>query len=521
MPAPITRLPVRSLSALGGASGSRRYVLIGAAAAAIIAVWAVGKWASTPTYVTLYSDLDLSEAGTIDDKLKKSAIPHRLGEGGTEILVPVSDVARARVALAKDGLPSGGRPGLELFDKPTWGMTDFTQRVTYQRALEGELARTIAGIRGIQRAQVHLVLPTPSVLRKLEQPASASVVLKCDAGTVLPPETVQGITFIISNSVEHLASDNVAVMDDTGRLLSIPSSDGSAAGMTSWQLEIQRSVEDRLSEKIEGLLATVVGPGRVRAQVTADMSFDRVDRTIETYDPETQVLSSEQRSETEPGAGGSTGTQTVVNNSYQNSRKLEKNTSSVGKLTRLTAAVLVDQAALAGEAKGATGAGAKGGSAEPITTERLDAMVRDAIGADPARGDRVSVVAVPFGTAGLPEGVTGGATSSGRPKTDLSLIVERFLRPAIGFFAIIALLVLGMRAFGMKGGPQPMTAAAGEGEEGAQGTEGEGAPALRAGGRPDLVLLPGGRQGSRQGGPEPAEATAEVLRTWLSESGSR
>jgi flagellar M-ring protein FliF len=497
-------LPVPS--AIGGARGSRRILLILAAAAAIVAVWGVGRWASTPTYVTLYSDLDLNEAGAIDDKLQKGGIPHRLGGGGTEVMVPVSDVARARVALAKDGLPTGGRPGLELFDKPTWGMTDFTQRVTFQRALEGELARTIAGIHGIDRAQVHLVLPTPSALRKLERPARASVVIKCVNGASLSPETVQGITYIVSNSVEQLSSDNVAVMDDSGRLLSVPVNEDSGAGMTSWQLEIQRAVEERLTDKIEGLMTTVVGLGRVRAQVTADMSFDRVDRTVETYDPETQVLSSEQRSETEPGAG-STGTQTVINNSYQNSRKLEKNTSSVGKLTRLTAAIIVDEAAL--------GAGKGAGGAE-LTTDRLEAMVRDAIGADATRGDRVTVVAVPFGASGVPEGIGGGAVgTSGRQKIDPFQIGEHFLRPAIGLIAILALLILAIRALGLKGGSRPATAQ--QGGDATGEAEGENPLALGAGNRADLTLVGGQRQGRRAGVREP-ETTAQAMRAWLSDS---
>src|SRR5262245_34486085 len=122
--------------AVRGMNGSRRFLILGAIAVAVVAVWAVGRWASTPNYVTLFHDLELADAGAVAENLAKSDIPHKLGAGGTEILVPASEVARARVALAKQGLPVDGRPGLELFDKASWGMTDFTQRVTYQRALE-------------------------------------------------------------------------------------------------------------------------------------------------------------------------------------------------------------------------------------------------------------------------------------------------------------------------------------------------------------------------------------------------
>ena len=160
----------------------------------------VTRWAATPDYVTLYRDLDLSESGAMVDQLAKAGIPRRLEAGGAELQVPSADLARARVALAKVGLPANGRPGLELFDKPSWGMTDFTQRVTYQRALEGELARTIAGIHGVERAQVHLVLASSSALRRLDRPASASVVLTLKGNATLGADAVQGITYIVSNS---------------------------------------------------------------------------------------------------------------------------------------------------------------------------------------------------------------------------------------------------------------------------------------------------------------------------------
>jgi flagellar M-ring protein FliF len=413
------------------------------------------------------------------------------------VLVPVAEIARARVALAKDGLPVNGRPGLELFDKPSWGMTDFTQRVTYQRALEGELARTVAGIRGVSKAQVHLVIPSPSPLRKLDRPASASVVLTLRPGTVLPGETIQGITYIVANSVEHLASDNVAVMDDSGHLLSVPSGNGSLAGMTSWQLEMQRSIEQSVVEKIEVLLAPLVGAERTRAQVSAELSFDQTDRTVETFDPDAQVLENEQRSETEPGTDA--GAQTVVNNSYQNSRRVEKSVSSVGKIQRLTAAVLVDQAALTANPGG-----------QPIRLAELEAMLRDAVGIVEARGDRLTVLAVPFGT--LPEGEAAAAAGGGggvtaKPAFDLGTIFERFLKPVIGLLAIVVLALLGLKALRGNSSPAGAAAAGGAGAARLAGPDGEA-----------LLLREGGA--SVAAGGERPEATVEVLRHWLHERGS-
>src|ERR1041385_3440459 len=367
------------MSALGGllreaqSPATRRFLLFAIAAAAIVAVWAIAHQMTAPTYMTLYRDLDLKESGTIGEQLRKSNIAWRLASGGTEIQVPIEQVATARVALARAGLPATGRPGLELFDKASWGMTDFTQRVTYQRALEGELARTIGGPEGIEQAQVHLVLPVSSTLRRLERSASASVVVTLKGGRALSSDAVKGIVYIVSNSVEQLPADNVAVMDATGRVLSVPAAPGEAGGGGSRNLELERTLEAQLGSRIEELLGTVVGTGRVRAQVAATMSFDQVERERESFDPDGQVLQNEQKSE---GGASDSGAQSVVNNSYQNSHRLEHSVSATGGVTRLTVAVLVDRTAL--------------GGAKNVTTDQLREMARDAAGIDSTRGDRLT-----------------------------------------------------------------------------------------------------------------------------------
>ena len=478
-----------------GLDGNRRFVVLGVLAAAVVLIGLLGRWASTPSYVTLYRDLDLSESGTMVDQLAKAGIPRRLEAGGAELQVPAADLARARVALARVGLPSNGRPGLELFDKPSWGMTDFTQRVTYQRALEGELARTVAGIRGIERAQVHLVLTSSSALRRLDRPASASVVLTLKPNVVLTSDAVQGITYIVSNSVEQLSSENVAVMDDAGHVLSVPAGEGSA-GLTTRQLEIQRSMERNLAEKIEDLLATVVGPGRARAQVSAQLSFDQVDRTVEAFDPDGQVLESEQRSE--GGAAASGGDQTVVNNSYQNSRKLEKS----GKVTRLTIAVLVDQKALKLKAAGA-GPG--------LQSSDLEAMVANAAGVDSTRGDRVSVLSVPFEGAALPAAGTGA--SSDRPKSDPIQVAERVGRPAVGLVAIVALAIIALGAFRGLGGPAPGASASPAADRSGAGP----APQLGLPG-PSGVIGVDFQRKLVAGSDDRLDNATQVVKSWLAES---
>ncbi len=493
--------PVPFLSNVRGMDGSRRFLLIGALVVLAVAIGVVGRWASTPTYVTLYHDMDLKESGQVGETLAKSGIPYRLSGSGTEIEVPVADVARARVALAKDGLPTQGRPGLELFDKPSWGMTDFTQRVTYQRALEGELARTIGQIQGVERAEVHLLLPTASAIRRQERPAGASVVLTLKGGTPLSSETVQGITYVVSNSVEGLAADNVAVMDNAGRVLSLPSAGAGGAGMTGRQLEVAHGMESRYVDKIENLVATVVGVGRVRAQVAAQVSFDEVDATTETYNPDGQVLQTEQRSEGGPADGGTP--QTIVSNQYQNSRRVEKSSSLAGRLTRLTVAVLVDEKSM------------RAGEKARMLSD-IDAMVRNAVGVDSTRGDRLSVMAVPFEPVQV-------ADAGKTPKTtvDPVVLVERVSHPLVGVVAIVVMLMIGLQIRGLLA-PARKPAAGGAGAARAAG--GAGGAGAGPAGEPEALPPPEDsevvklKNRLKQETGERPEVTAQVLKAWLAEN---
>ncbi|MEO8199705.1 MAG: flagellar basal-body MS-ring/collar protein FliF [Gemmatimonadota bacterium] len=477
---------------LRGMSGTRRFTLLGIVAVAVVAVAMLGTWASRPTYVTLYRDLELEDASAIQEKLSKTDIKFQLAAGGSEIQVPLADLARARVALAKDGTPGGGRPGLELFDKPSWGMTDFTQRVTYQRALEGELARTIGAIHGVRRAQVHLVLSTNSPIRRLERGASASVVLTTD-GRGLDGDAIQGIAYIVSNSVEQLSPDNVAIMDDAGRVLSVPTSAGQSVGLSNRQMDIQHSVELHLAAKVDDLLATVVGAGRVRTQVAAQLSFDQVDQTIESFDPDGQVIQNEQRSE--DGTSG-TGDNVVYSNTYQNSRKLEKIVNTGGNVTRLTVAVLVDDSAMS--RRGAP------------QTDSLSALVRNAIGLDSTRGDQVSIMRVPFGVVvAAPDSLMG---KSDGPIASAIGTAEQISRPLIALIAMIALILIAWRAMRPSTWTPPAGALVAAGESNVAMT---GAGAMNPD-MPGMVRrVAGGNPAEALGRPE---VGVKVVRSWLAES---
>jgi flagellar M-ring protein FliF len=443
-------LPPAILDGVRRMNGTRRFMVLGGLLGALAIIWALTHWAGEPDYVTLYRDLDLGEAGTMADNLTKASINYRLANGGAEIQVGTSDLARARVLLAKDGLPTQGRArGYEILDGQQWGMSDFQQRIALQRALEGELARAIGDIKGVEKAKVQLVLPENSALRRLDRPAKASILITVRPGVTMAPEAVQGITEMVSHAVPQLPSENVAAMDNLGRLLSTPA-DGGGAGLSSRQLDLQRSVEQNLKQKAEKMLAGILGFEGARVEVAAQLNFEQVEKQIESVNPDASALLNEQRSETAGDSlDGGGGTSTIVNNTYQNSRTVEKVVGSVGGITRLTVAVQVDDRALAKAAGGArTDTGPELG--------KLEGLVRDAIGLDSARGDRITIQAFPL----TPELSAVTAADSASPAAPGTLvIVERFSRPAIGVIGIVAAVVLAMRV--LKQGPAPLSQEAG------------------------------------------------------------
>lgn len=377
--------------------GWRRIATLGVGLGAIALIVGVSRWATAPAYVPLFNAISLEESAKITDGLTQAGIVFRLERGGADVLVAAQDLARARVAVAKDGsLPNAGRPGLELFDQPAYAMTDFTQRINYRRALEGELERTIGKMRGIESAQVHLAIHETSTFRSAATPATASVVLKLKNGEDPPADVVRGISQLVASSVDRLESENVTVVDDSGRLLSTPADRNSVAGLTSRQLEVQTEMEDHYRLKAEEIVGQVVGRGNARVQVAASMNFDRVERTTQVMDPDKQVTATEQKAEIVPGAQGGAGSSNQAI-TYENSKSTEVFAPAAGTVKRITVAVLVN------DKQTGTGDSARFEKRSVEEIARLDTLVRNAVGFDSARGDQVSVVSVPFAVPALPE----------------------------------------------------------------------------------------------------------------------
>lgn len=365
----------------------------------------------------LFANVDMREAGQITQRLEAADIPYELRGDGTSIFVARSRVLEARMMLSADGLPSRGSVGYEIFDQPdALGQTQFQQNINRLRALEGELARTIASLDGISSARVHLVLPEHQLFQRDAEQPSASIVLQLRRDA-LTPQQVRAIRNLVASATPGLTSNRVTILDETGRLLAAAASeDGVDADGVDAR---QASVEERIRQTVADIVEGVVGPGNVRVQVHADMDFSRVSETSEHYDPEGRVVRSTSTSEdtgsstdgrnsqgasaganTPDGAGASGGANGSSDNSsasqetinYEISRTTTTRVTEGGTLRRLSVAVAVDGVTTPGE----NGAEATYAARSDEEMQRITALVRSAVGFSQERGDTVEVVNVRF-----------------------------------------------------------------------------------------------------------------------------
>jgi len=424
-------------SLFGRVNGTRQAAILGVGVAATVAVLALSRWATAPTFVPLYSDLPLESAGAVTDKLTEAGIEFELRNAGSEIRVPSADVAKARVALAREELPGTGRPGLELFDKPTWGMTDFTQKVNYRRALEGELERNIGKMQGVERVQVHLALEDDKLFRADTRDSKASVTLAMRGGDAPTPGTVRGIASLVAGSVSGLDVNHVVVVDERGNALT-DVDDVGGIGLSSRQLTMQREVEQRLEEKAEALVSRMVGMGNARVQVAAVINFDKVERTTQSIDPEQQAIVTEQKSEILPQEGQPGAASSNTSTSYETTRSVETYSGAIGTVRKLTVAVLVaDKVTITPTDDGAEPVPPTITPRAPEELARIETLVRNALGVDEARGDGMSVVSAPFD---MPM-IEAPATDSLAEPTLVTQVIDN-PKPVITIAALIVLLVI-------------------------------------------------------------------------------
>ncbi|MEP3048229.1 MAG: flagellar basal-body MS-ring/collar protein FliF [Roseibium sp.] len=395
--------------------GPARVAAMGAVAAILVGVFAFIIFRVTaPQMTTLYNELTLEDSAAIVSQLESQGVQFSLGRQGASIMVPRDQVARLRMQLATEGLPTGGSIGYEIFDRTdTLGATSFVQNINHLRAMEGELARTIGSLDRIKNARVHLVIPERQLFQRDRRPPSASIVLNVRGG--LGPGEIRAVQHLVATAVDGLDPDKVSIVDEAGRLLA--SGAGSdEEGMVSASLQERTvAIESRLRNQIEEILNSVVGPGRARVRVNADVDFNRMTETTETFDPEGQVVRSTQTKEEASENGREVGQVTVGNQlpnpeaanaddtardksslteevvNYEISKSTRTEVVEAGRVTRLSVAVLVD---------GTYELNENGDSVyTPRAQEALDriaVLVRSAVGYDEVRGDVVEVVNLQF-----------------------------------------------------------------------------------------------------------------------------
>lgn len=395
----------------------RQLSLLGVVLACVVFFALIILQANKADYQLLFGNLESADAAAVLERLKEQKIPYRLENNGRAILIPAAKVHEIRLDLAGSGLPRGGGVGFEIFDKQSFGMTDFAQKINYLRALQGELARTVASLAPVEAARVHLALPEKRLFREQQQKASASVIVKLAAGQNLREGQILGIVNLVAGSVEGLDAEQVAVIDDNGRVLSKASEQTGENGMAPNMLDYQQNLEQRLELRAQALLDRALGMGNSMVQVTAAIDYTQRERMEESYDPDTTAVRSEHTTTEKggiAGAGGVPGVQSNINNeqsgasfiptsrsdetiNYEISKIVSKQVDPVGSIKNLSVAVLV-----ADRLTEAAGDSEKAPVYEPRDAKELAAiekMVSRALGIDPKRGDQIAVISRPFETA--------------------------------------------------------------------------------------------------------------------------
>ena len=407
-----------SFKKLTSALSATQLVSIAVAFFGVLAVLgASAYWINKPDYVLLADGLDPESASAVVAKLKAAKVSYELDNGGRSIRVPSERVNELRLQVASEGFPSAGRIGFELFDKASFGTTDAQEHVNYQRALQGELERTISTLSEVASARVHLTMAKDSLYSDQSQPAKASVMLRLKSNRPLSDATVRGIAGLVSNSVESLRPEAVAILDTYGRLLSRPDEEG--AGTAGLQSDRQQQLERDLSTRVVALLEPVVGPGHVRVNVSARLKADAEEETEERWDPTTVVRSRQTSVEADtrtlsqgniagarsnlpdtspakpapspaPMMNGTNRNSETTN--YEVSKLTRHRLSPQGQLARLSVAVIVDDDHPASAAKGPV----KGEPRKPEEIQRIQKIVAAAVGFDQTRGDQLTVENMAF-----------------------------------------------------------------------------------------------------------------------------
>ena len=376
----------------------QKLILGGAVGLSIVLLSVLIMFLNEPSYAPLYTNLAEEDASKVIEHLTSQKIPYKIEDNGKTIKVPQDKVYETRLSLAGKGVLNSGIVGYELFDKTTMGMSEFLQKLNYKRALEGELAKTIMQEDGVEGVRVLITLPEKSVFKDEEKSPTASVMLKMKGQSALNKENVNAIINLVASSVEGLKTGKVTVLDTKGRLLSNEDDGDLLSGSNTKQYEVKQKVENYLARKAQELLDNILGNGNAMVKVTADLNFDQVEKTVQTYDPESQVAISEQTLKTENnGRNLSDSSAQVSQNTttnYEISKSVEKLIAGTGNIKRLSVSAVINN--IPKELK-------HGEKTETIFEPRsndqmkkLEQIVKKAIGIDDTRNDQFSIVNISF-----------------------------------------------------------------------------------------------------------------------------
>jgi flagellar M-ring protein FliF len=412
-------------------------------------------WSEKADQQLLFSNLSEEDAGAIVQKLNEQKIPYTATSGG--IMVPADKVYEIRLQLASQGLPQGGGVGYELFDKTSFTMTDFVQKLNYRRALEGELSRTIRSLAEVEQCRVHLAVPEKSLFVQKDDKPKASVLLKIRPGRRLSQSQVQGIVHLVSSSIEGLDPKDVTVVNNDGEMLTSLVDENFAE--SGGQLEFQRNYERDVEARVISMLEPVVGKGKVKARVAASFDFTKTEKTEEKYDPDSQVARSEQRNTEKSTGATSGGVPGVASNlpgrqqaaatlpgtpavsekksetiNYELTKTVSHVISPSGEIKKLSVVVLVDGTY-------ATAQGAKEKKYAPRTEEEVrqfEDMVKKAVGFSADRGDEVKVVNLPFESVPQEEFTEAPAPSTVMP---MVMTASKYLVPLLGVVLLFLFVI--------------------------------------------------------------------------------
>lgn len=414
-------------------AGGRKILLMLGVAAVIAVMAAIWMWGQKPDYRVLFSNFSDRDGGAIVAELEKMNIPYKYSEGGAAVLVPADRVYDARLKLASQGLPKGGNVGFELMENQKLGSSQFIEQVNFQRAMEGELARSIESVSAVQAARVHLAMPKDSIFVSEQKNPTASVLLNLHPGRTLDTQQVSAIVHLVASSVPELSPKNVTIVDQNGSLLSDTSKAASATGMDPSQIKYVQDLQQNVVKRIESIISPIVGSENVRAEATADVDFSRSEQAVESYKPnqtpDAITIRSQQTSESLNGGANAGGVPGALSNqppapatapitapgqspktpapaapnantrkdatiNYEVDKTIQYVQQGSGGLKRLSVGVVVNYRKVIDKAGKA--------SMKPLTpaeTAQITNLVKEAMGFNQARGDTLNVVNSPFAIA--------------------------------------------------------------------------------------------------------------------------